>query len=297
MKAEDIILYDSTQANEYADIQIQKLASGFQFTEGPVWHPDQFLLFSDTPANKIYQLFPDGNTKLFFDKSGLNSDNFSGLSDMIGSNGLAVADDGSVLVCQHGNHAIARLDAGKKLTTIVSEFEGRPLNSPNDLVIHSDGTIYFTDPPYGLKDQVLQPARFQNFSGIYEYREGRLSLLSTDLRYPNGICFSPGENYLYVSSNHPDEPLLWKFHLSATGIQDQSVLIKQNADGITTDKKENLLLCTDQGILVASWQGKRLALIPLPDNPTNLAWGGADGNDLYITARSNIYLVRGYKND
>jgi gluconolactonase len=295
MKAEDIITYESQQAKDFADIRIQRAASGFQFTEGPVWHPDEYLLFSNTPANKIFRLFPDGSTDVFLDKSGLNSDNTFSLSDMIGSNGLAIDDDGSVLICQHGDHAIARLDVNGEMSGLINTYDGKPLNSPNDLVLHSDGSIYFTDPPYGLKDQVLHPAEFQNFAGIYRYSHEKLSLLSVDLQYPNGICLSPGENFLYVSSNHPDEPFLWRFRLSAAGIEDQSILIKQNADGITTDKKGNLLLCTDQGILVVSPQGKRLILLPLAESPSNIAWGGRGGEELYVTARSTIYLITGYR--
>ncbi|MGZ8518294.1 MAG: SMP-30/gluconolactonase/LRE family protein [Chitinophagaceae bacterium] len=295
MTRKEIILYDSSHAKKFADLIIQKIASGFQFTEGPVWHPDQYLLFSDTPVNKIWQLLPDKTVQVYLDKSGLSNDDVSALSDMIGSNGLAIDDEGALVICQHGNHGLARLEKTGEITILVNGFEGHPLNSPNDLVLHSDGTIYFTDPPNGLKNQILHPSAFQTFAGIYRYKNGKLDLLSDDLRYPNGICFSPGENYLYVSSNHPDEPFLWRFELSPSGeMKHQSILIQQNADGITADKEGNLLLCTDRGILFVSLYGKRIALIPLPVSPTNIAWGGKDRNELYITARSDIYLVTGY---
>lgn len=297
MTTEKIILYDKELAKVFAGLTIDKIASGFQFTEGPVWHPGGYLLFSDIPGNKIWELSPDNETLVYLDKSGFTGGDKSDLSDHVGSNGLALDAEGCLLICQHGNHALARLDKKGTLYSLADEFEGRPLNSPNDLIVHSDGAVYFTDPPYGLKDQILHPSRFQSFSGIYQYRNGELLLISDDLRYPNGICFSPDENYFYVSSNHPDESYLWRYRLSSSGqIIDQSILIEQNADGITTDKKGNLWLCTDQGIMIVSLSGKKLGLIPLPDSPANLAWGGRNENELYVTARSNIYLLSGFNN-
>lgn len=297
MNTSNIIQYDTSYAKKFVDIKIESLASGFQFTEGPVWHPEQHLLFSDTPANKIWQLSPDNETLVYLDKSGCNHDDTTYLSDQVGSNGLAFDHEGCLLICQHGNHALARLDKTGKLSFLATEFEGRPLNSPNDLVLHSDGTIYFTDPPYGLKDQILHPSTFQSFAGVYQYRQGELLLLSDDLRYPNGICFSPDEKYLYVSSNHPDEPYIWRYRLSSSGeIKDQTILIEHNADGITTDKDGDLWLCTDEGIIIVSSSGKKLGLIPLPDSPANLAWGGRNKNELYVTARSTIYLLSGFNN-
>jgi gluconolactonase len=297
MDLKDIILYDSGHAKKITEVVIQQIAAGFRFTEGPVWHPDQYLLFSDTPVNKIWQLLPDRTVQVYMDKSGLSNDDVSALSDMIGSNGLAIDGEGCLIICQHGNHGLARLQKTGETTILVNQFEGHPLNSPNDLVLHSDGAIFFTDPPYGLKNQILHPSAFQTFAGIYRCKNDKLDLLCDDLRYPNGICFSPGEDYLYVSSNHPDEPYVWRFELSGAGqVKHQSILIEQNADGIIADKEGNLLLCTDRGILFVSPHGKRLALISLPEIPTNIAWGGKDGNELYITARSSIYLATGYHN-
>ena len=292
MNPKNAIWYDTAKAKEFAGLTIETLASGFQFTEGPVWHPEQHLLFSDIPANKIWQLSPDNETLVYLDKSGCNHDDTTYLSEQIGSNGLAFDREGCLLICQHGNHALARLDKTGTLSFLANEFEGRPLNSPNDLVLHSDGTIYFTDPPYGLKDQILHPSKFQSFAGVYHYRRGELLLLSDDFRYPNGICFSPDENYLYVSSNHPDEPYIWRYRLSSSGeIKDQTILIEQNADGITTDKEGNLWLCTDQGIMIVSPLGKKMGLIPLPESPANLTWAGMSSNELFITARSSVYKL------
>jgi gluconolactonase len=291
-----IITYQEKEVKRFDSIRVEEFASGFEFTEGPAWHGDGYLLFSDTPANKIWQIFADGRKQVWLDPAGLLHDDVSNLSDMVGSNGLAFDQGGRLLICQHGEHAISRLEKNGKLTVLCNEYEGRSLNSPNDLVVHSNGAIYFTDPPYGLKDQILNPSRHQRFAGIYRYSNDQLLLLNDDLRYPNGICLSPDEKFLYVSSNHPEEPLILKFSLSPAGdMGTESILIEQNADGITTDKRGNLLLCTDKGVLVVSPSGLRIALISLPQSPTNIVWH-SNKTELYITARKSIYKISGYKN-
>ena len=283
------VIYDGDGAL-FLQLEAEKIGSGFQFTEGPVWHPDGFLLFSDTPANKIYQLIPGKPVTVYLDHSGFSGADNSLLSDQIGSNGLALDSEKQLIICQHGDHAIARLDKGKKINLLTAIYQGRPFNSPNDLVISKDGSIYFSDPPYGLKEQVLHPSVFQQHAGLYRYYKGETRLLSTDLRYPNGVCFSPGEEFLYNGSNHPDEPVIWRYTLSKEGeIIHQSVLIEQNADGIKTDKEGRIFMATDEGILIVSPAGGKLALIPLAETPTNLAWGRE--NELYVTARSSLYKI------
>ncbi len=296
MTRENKIWYDDSLAKKMAGLQIQELASGFQFTEGPVWHHEQHLLFSDIPANKIWQLSPDNETIVYLDKSGCTHNDLDDLDDQIGSNGLAFDAEGCLLICQHGNHSLARLDKKGQVHILANEYKGKPLNSPNDLVVHSNGSIYFTDPPYGLTNQVLYPKKFQSFAGVYRYVDGELLLLRDHLRYPNGVCFSPGEEYLYVSTNHPDERMLCRYRLSASGeISDESILIEQNADGITTDQHGNLWLCTDDGVMIVASTGKRLGLIPLPHSPANLAWGGMDRKELFVTARSGIFKLSGFE--
>jgi gluconolactonase len=289
-----VTLYD-TKASQFRDIRVEKIATGFQFTEGPVWHPTGFLLFSDTPANVIWQLYPDGRVKYYMDNSGLIGNDTSLLSDMVGSNGLALDAYNNLVICQHGNHALAMLDRNGVISVLTSSFEGRPYNSPNDLVIRSDRSIYFTDPPYGLKEQVLRPEAFQPHAGVYCYKNGTVNLISDRLKYPNGTCFSPDESFLYISSNHPDEAQLWRYHISVTGeIKEQTIIAEQNADGIKTDHRGNLYLSTDDGILILSSQGQKLALISLPESPTNITWIKPEHTHLYITARSSIYLATGF---
>lgn len=271
---------------------LSRLATGFRFTEGPVWHPAGYLLLSDVEANQIIQLWPDGRAELFKDTIGFTGADASMLSHMPGPDGLALDAAGALIICQHGDHAIARLDTHGGLTVITGQYEGRPFNSPNDLAIRRDGSIYFTDPPYGLKDQLLHPSVFQTAAGVYCYKDGQTRQLSTTLRYPNGICFSADEKLLFVSSNHPDEPYLLSYEVMADGgLQHPSVLLQQNADGIKAGADGALYLATTDGILKVSAAGKRLALAHVPETPTNMAFGGQDKDLLYITAGSSVYML------
>jgi gluconolactonase len=139
---------------------------------------------------------------------------------------------------------------------------------------------------------VLHPREFQPHAGIYQWMNDHLFLISTDLKYPNGVCFSPGEKFLYVSSNHPEEPFLMKFAISDTGAADHgTVLANHNADGITTDHRGNLYLCTDEGIARLDATGKKTGFVPMPESPSNITWGGSGMDMLYITARTSIYRI------
>jgi gluconolactonase len=271
---------------------IQKIAEGFSFTEGPVWHPDQYFLFSDTAANKIYQLFTDGRTAVYLENSGLTHTGTSDLSDQVGSNGLALGKNNSLCICQHGDHAIAVLNEKKQIKILVNEYDGLPFNSPNDLVFRSDGILYFTDPPYGLAGQTLHPDKFQPCAGVYKYDGSTIELTGKELQYPNGVCFSPDEAYLYVSSNHPSERYVLRYKVNNDGgLRYEGILVKENADGIKADRQGNIYMATGDGILVVSPLGEKLGLIPLPGMATNLAWGGAHGETLGVTAGSSIYLI------
>ncbi|MBC7903257.1 MAG: SMP-30/gluconolactonase/LRE family protein [Gemmatimonadaceae bacterium] len=290
MKPNGLIIYDEKAMDILPpDSHAEQLVAGYQFTEGPVWHPDGYLLFSDIPANKMYKLEREGFATVVLDPSGFTGKDEAGLSEMIGSNAIAINSKKQVIFCQHGNHAIAALEENG-FSIITDSFEGKPLNSPNDLVICSSDDIFFTDPPYGLKDQMLHPTTHQPRGGVYKIKDGETKLIYEGFRYPNGICLSPDEKHLYVSSNHPDEPRIMKFELTKDGeIKGQSIFIEQNADGIKTDRLENLYLCTDKGILVVSASGRRLALIKLPETPYNIAWGGPGKSTLFITASAGVY--------
>ena len=290
MNSEKIVTAKKT--HWFNKARIQKIAADFSFTEGPVWHPDQYFLFSDTPANKIFQLFTDGKLLVYLENSGLTHTNTGDLSDQVGSNGLALNKNNQLFICQHGNHAIAVLNEEKQISILINEYDGLPFNSPNDLVFRSDGILYFIDPPYGLAGQTLHPDQFQPCAGIYKHDGDTVELAGKELQYPNGVCFSPDETCLYVSSNHPGERYVLKYKVSSKGnIRYEGILVKENADGIKTDWQGNIYMATGEGILVVSPLGEKLGLIPLPGMATNLAWGGTSGETLCVTAANSIYLV------
>jgi gluconolactonase len=289
-----ITSYD-TSITSFAKIKIERAATGFQFAEGPAWHPDGFLLFSDIPANKIMKLTRNHALTVFMEPSGFMGTDRSLLSDQPGSNGLAIDDNENLIICQHGNHALSKLDKDGVLSVLTGLYEGRRYNSPNDTAIHSSGTIYFTDPPYGLKDRQLNPEKFQPVAAVYRYKNADVTRIITDFSYPNGICFSPDESFLYVSSNHRSEPFLRRYPLLDTReIKNGTVLIEQNADGIKTDKKGNLFLSTREGVMIISAEGKKLALLSLPEPPSNIAWVKPGYNQLYITTPGSVYLASGF---
>jgi len=271
---------------------LKVLASGFKFCEGPLWHPDGCLLFSDTEANKIFQVYMNGVMHVLVHQSGGPCITYTHLSDKIGSNGLAFDHLNNLIFCQHGNHSIAKIE-GKNMIHLCCSYNGRSFNSPNDLALNAAGDIYFTDPPYGLKNQALNPAVFQPHSGVYLFKHNQVVLLATDLKYPNGICFSNDEKYLFVSSNHADENVILKYEVAPNGVLiNKSVFASVSADGIKTDDNNNLFAATTEGVLILSPTGEKLALIGLPQMATNLTFGGTQKELLFITTPSSIYQVK-----
>jgi gluconolactonase len=290
---ESIIFYrrDATELLGKSPL-INRISNGYHFAEGPLWHPKGYLLFSDVKANKIFQVYMTGVIHVLLQQSGSQYVCSKYLSDMVGSNGLALDQNTNVIFCQHANHSIAKLDKNKNVIQLCTSYNGKPFNSPNDLVIKSDGGIYFTDPPYGLQKEVLNPDIFQPHSGVYKFQNNTVSLLATDLNYPNGICFSNDERFLFVSSNHPDEKFLYKYTLSPKGtIINKHVFAHINADGIKTDILGNVYAATNKGVVILSPEGNEIALITLPEPATNLTFGGADGNLLFATTYHSIYTV------
>ena len=195
---------------------IEKLAGGFSFTEGPVWTPEGYLLFSDIPENAIYKWSPDTGTEVFRKPSGCDR---TGVAPGVfrGSNGLTLDAQGRLTICEHGNRRVTRLDADSSLTVLASHFEGKRLNSPNDLVYKSDGALYFSDPPYGFPKEDDDPEKELDFCGLYRLSGGELQLLYKDLRRPNGLAFSPDEKYLYVSNSDPQRRIWMRFEVQNDG--------------------------------------------------------------------------------
>jgi len=269
--------------------EIQTLADDCLFTEGPVWEGNGDYLFSDITANCIYRIAEGREKKIVVDNSGTTDIHDPLLkSDQAGSNGLGFYRDGSLLVCRHGSHEVARYTG--TLSSFISNYNGRPFNSPNDLVVHSDGTVFFSDPPYGLRDGKLNPHAFQPVAGVYRFKDGKAELFCDRYQYPNGVCLSPDERRLYICSNKPFERFISIY--DAETLLYIGILAEENSDGIETDREGNIYLCNRDGVIILDPSGKRLALIELPAIPANACWGGDKGNDLLITARQYVFLIK-----
>jgi gluconolactonase len=287
------------RAPERAETEV--VASGFEFTEGPVWSPDGALLFSSPNTNSIYRLDPElGRVTLFRPKSGYTGVDI-GRYHQPGSNGLTFDPEGRLILCQHGNRRVLRVNPHGDTTVIADSFEGRRLNSPNDVVCRSDGSVWFTDPPFGLPGMAADPGRELDFSGVFRVApDGAVTLVDGGLAGPNGIAFSPDERTLYVGNWDPEAKVVVRYGLSDAGeVLDREVLFDMTGapgedaiDGIKVDVEGNLYVCGPGGIWVLSPAGERLDLIELPEAPHNLAFGGEDGRDLYVTALTSVYRLR-----
>jgi gluconolactonase len=273
------------------DFTMETLAGDCRFTEGPVWSREGYYLFSDIPANTVYRIVPGKMKEPYIPFSGTGQPDAEDLNkEQPGSNGLAFTSGNVLLLAQHGSHQIAAFKEGS-LQPFISEFKGRPFNSPNDLVVHPDGRIFFSDPPYGLKDGKLNPSRYQPIAGVYCWNKGTVSLVSDKYQYPNGVCLSPDLKLLYICSNKPFENFV-SVHDAGT-LEFRYILCHENGDGIKADKRGHLILCTKEGLLIIGHEGERLALISLPAVPANCCLGGDDGTELFVTAREYVFLIRG----
>lgn len=271
------------------DFEILTLANDCLFTEGPVWSPEGFYLFSDITANCIYKITEGGEKEIYLEQSGTSDKDDPLLKpDQAGSNGLAFDRDGCLIVCRHGSHELAKLE-GNSLKTIAGSYEGRPLNSPNDLIVHPDGTIYFSDPPYGLKEGKLNPGVFQPQAAVYAWKDGMLKLVCDRYQYPNGVCLSNDGTTLYICSNKPFEKYILMYEHGSHRFLGK--FAEENSDGIEIDAFGNIYLCNKDGIILLDQRGERMALISLPAIPANCCWN--DAGDLFITARENIFLLKG----
>jgi len=278
---------------------LEKLAQGFEWTEGPVWiRQDAFLLFSDIPNNVIHRWQEGKGISQFLKPSGYTGSASRGGEP--GSNGLAVDREGRLIICQHGDRRIVRLEKGGIKKVLASEYQGKKFNSPNDLVIRSNGDIYFTDPPYGLEKLNQDPAKELDFNGVYRLTPGgQLTLLTRDMTFPNGIAFSPDERTLYVANSDPQRAVWMAFDVDQDGgIKNGRVFFdatpwvgqyKGLPDGMKVDRQGNLFATGPGGVNVFSPAGKHLGRINPGEATANCGWGD-DGSTLYITA--DMYLCR-----
>jgi gluconolactonase len=288
-----------------ANARVEKIAGSLGFVEGPVWVRSAttgYLLFSDIAANAIKKWTPDGKVSVFLEKSG-----FTGTDPSVaareptmlnGSNGIVLDKERRVVYCQHGNGAIERLEKDGKRTVLANKYEGKHLNSPNDLVYKSDGSLYFTDPPFGLAKGDADPHKEVPFNGVYRLANGKLQLLIKDLKAPNGIAFSPDEKYLYV--NDTTSKTYWRYEVRPDGgIANGKVFVDMSAnkedgapDGMKVDQKGNVYGTGPGGVWILSPEGKHLGTIKAAEVPANLAFGDDDSKALYLTARTGLYKIR-----
>jgi gluconolactonase len=279
-------------------VEAEKLAGGFGFTEGPVWVSNKYLLFSDIPNNAILKWDPSEGTSEFMKRSGYNRTDAPPGSH-IGSNGLTLDREGRLIICEHGNRRITRLGMDGSRTVLADKYQGKRLNSPNDVVCKSDGTIYFTDPPYGLPQRDTDPEKELLFNGIYRLSEGQLQLLCKDLNRPNGLAFSPDEKYLYVSNSDSARKIWVRFDVASDGTLSKGGVFydatQESAegvpDGLKVDRLGNLYCTGPGGIWIFAPTGKHLGTLEFPEPPANCNWGD-DGKSLYITARTSLYRLR-----
>lgn len=277
------------------DCEIITLADDCLFTEGPVWNEGGFYLYSDIPTNCIYRIDEEKSKQVFLEKSGTDNPGDPDLEQtrkQIGSNALAYDGEGNLLICQHGGHGIAKYD-GNKLQPFIRFYNKKPFNSPNDLIFHNDGKLYFSDPPYGLKDGKLNPGKFQPLAGVYCWKENELQLICDKYQYPNGVCLSNDQKTLYICSTKEYEKFVSAYDTSNNRFI--KVFAEENGDGIEVDRNDNIYLCNKDGIIILDRNGERLALIALPKVPSNICWGGKDMNDIFITARENVFLIKDFQ--
>lgn len=255
----------------------EQVASGFQFTEGPVWHPEGFLLFSDVQGNRIIKWTAPNETETFRQPSG-------------NSNGLVFDSEGRLVACEHSNRrvSLAELD-GKTTATLADQYDGKRLNSPNDIVIKSDSSIYFTDPPYGIN-----PAQQElPYNGVFRIPpKGSLTLLAEDFDRPNGLAFSPDEAKLYIADTTFGHVRIFDVQPDGS-LQGGEVFVQvPGPDGMKVDGKGNLYVSSSDGIRIFNARGEDVGTIELPEQPANCCFGDADKRTLFVTARTSVYRVR-----
>jgi len=281
--------------------KLWKLAEGFRFTEGPVWIRDGgYLLFSDPNSNRIYRYSDDAGLAVFRDKSGYDAADVGDYGQP-GSNGLTLDARGRLTIDEHGRHRVSRVERDGSVTVLAASFGGKRLNSPNDLVYRSDGSLYFTDPPFGLPKFYDDPRKELPFSGVYRRApSGKLSLLAKDLKGPNGIAFSPDEKTLYVGNWDPSAKIVRRYGVRRDGSLDagsvfvdltQRIPGDEALDGIKVDRLGHVYLSAPGGVWIFDATGKHLGTIVAPTPVHNFAWGGVDGKTLYLCARANLYRI------
>nr|WKN39558.1 SMP-30/gluconolactonase/LRE family protein [Tunicatimonas sp. TK19036] len=288
-----------------ADAQLEIIAEGFDWAEGPLWVPEDggYLLFSDIPPNRVYKWREEDSISLYLEPAGFSGDDFNGTEP--GSNGLLLDSEGNLVLCQHGNRQMGRMTAPlsnpqPEYTTIVGEYEGKRLNSPNDAVYRSNGDLYFTDPPYGLPGGADSEAKELDFQGVYRFSgDGNLTLLTKELTRPNGIAFSPDEQTLYVANSDPEQAIWMAYDVAEDGVisngrvfYDATEQVGEEEglpDGMAVHSSGSIFATGPGGIWVFNADGTHLGTLKTGQATANCAFN-EDESVLYITA--DMYLMR-----
>ncbi|HVM95527.1 MAG TPA: SMP-30/gluconolactonase/LRE family protein [Candidatus Acidoferrales bacterium] len=279
--------------------KIYKLAEGFKFTEGPIWvRSGGYLLFCDPNSNIIYKYTKDGQLSVFREPSGYEGADIAEYGQP-GSNGLTLDKQGRLTIDQHGNHRVIRIEADGTETVLADRYDGKRLNSPNDLVYKSDGALYFTDPPFGLPKFFDDPRKELPYSGVYRVADGKIQLLTKELTGPNGLAFSPDEKYFYLADWDEKRKVLMRYEVQSDGtLTNGKVFFDMTAapgedalDGMKVDQQGNLYVSGPGGLWVLSASGKHLGTIIAPKHVHNMAWGDDDAQTLYLCARSGLYRM------
>jgi gluconolactonase len=259
--------------------QVEKVATGFQFTEGPAWGHGA-LFFSDIPADTIHRLTETGEVSVFLKPSGK-------------SNGLMFDRDGTLIACRHWERNVARITPDGQVTVLADSYDGKKLNSPNDCSIAADGAIYFTDPHYGLEGRPQE----QDCEGVYRLAPGgALTRVVDDMTRPNGLFISPDGKTLYVADSQDRKIRAYTLQADGSATDgrdfiDMRVDAEGVPDGMTMDAEGNLYCTGGGGVWVITPEGQHLGTIPVPEVPANCTFGGADKTVLYITARNSVYRI------
>ncbi|QDU60213.1 Gluconolactonase precursor [Planctomycetes bacterium Pan216] len=281
------------------DAKIDVLASGFDWSEGPIWVADGgYLLFSDIPPNKIMKWKEGEGLSLFMHPSG-----YTGVADYgkePGSNGLTLDPKGQLILCEHGDRRVSKLTKSGGKITLADHYNGKRLNSPNDVIVASNGDLIFTDPPYGLPNRWDDPLRELDFCGVYRLTpEGELTLLTKEMTRPNGLALSPDEKTLYVANSDPEKAIWMSFPVNDDGTLGKGEVFYDATesvgklpglpDGLKVDVDGNLFATGPGGVLVFTPDGELLGRIATGEKTANCAWGD-DGSTLYLT--SDMHLCR-----
>ena len=308
----DNILFNRVEYLEsnglFASDDIEILADGFEWTEGPLWLEEQKkLIFSDIPPNIVYEWSEEEGKKIYLQPSGYTGD--SPRAGEKGSNGLLLNNNGQLVLCQHGDRRIAKmlgsLDAPtSEFETIVEAYNGKRLNSPNDAIFDSNGNLYFTDPPYGLEKRMEDPLKEIDFQGVYLLtKSDSLILLTSELTRPNGIALSPDEKFLYVANSDPEQAIWMKYIVNQDGtisggnvFFDATELVGKEGesglpDGMKIDSEGNLFATGPGGVWVFNPEGKVIAKVRTGQATSNVAFG-PDNKSLYITADDFLMRVK-----